>query len=232
MRAVQRHVEPEPRAVERGRPFRIGGRDHHMVQRGDRCRGGPDRERAFLRQFKEKQPDTAGGVGRSPGPLPRQGRARYRITAFGFRDRLRLQRQPIQPAMHFFDVAGAKTEARQSLALRGDDAADPVRGRALAARRHQLQRHVVEREQHAVGAVAAVAPRQCAREQGLVGSRSGFDIADENDDVIEPGDHGNSPRVFFAARTFSTPIAIAAVRWEIPSALARATIWSKARSRM
>ena len=35
-----------------------------------------------------------------------------------------------------------------------------------------------------------------------------------------------------AARTRSTPIAIAAVRWEIPSLRARATIWSKARSRM
>ena len=34
----------------------------------------------------------------------------------------------------------------------------------------------------------------------------------EDDDVIEAGNHGKSPRVFLAARTFSTPIAIAAVR--------------------
>ena len=46
----------------------------------------------------------------------------------------------------------------------------------------------------------------------------------QNDDVVEAGDHGNSPRVFLAARTFSTPIAIAAVRCGILSALARATI--------
>ena len=44
--------------------------------------------------------------------------------------------------------------------------------------------------------------------------------------------YGNSPRVVFAARTFSTPIAIAAVRCGILSALARAAIWSKARSRI
>ena len=42
--------------------------------------------------------------------------------------------------------------------------------------------------------------------------------------MIEPGDHGNSPRVFLAARTFSTPIAIAAVRCGILSAFARASI--------
>ena len=30
--------------------------------------------------------------------------------------------------------------------------------------------------------------------------------------MVEPSDHGNSPRVVLAARTFSTPIAIAAVR--------------------
>ena len=60
---VQRHVEPEPRAVERGRPFRIGGRDHDMVQRGDRRRRGGNRERPRLCQFQEKQPHPAGGSG-------------------------------------------------------------------------------------------------------------------------------------------------------------------------
>ena len=43
--------------------------------------------------------------------------------------------------------------------------------------------------------------------------------------MVEPGDHGNSPRVFLAARTFSTPIAIAAVRCGTLSRSARATIW-------
>ena len=85
-------------------------------------------------------------------------------------------------------------------------------GRCAAGRRHQLERHVVEREQYAVGAVAGVPPRRRAREQRLIGQFARRDIANQNDDMIEPGDHGKSPRVFFAARTFSTPIAMAAVR--------------------
>ena len=134
--------------------------------------------------------------------------------------------------MHFRDVVGAKAEARQPLALFGDGRANPLRGSPLAARRHQFQRHIVEREQHPRGAAAAVSPRRRARQQRLAGGGTGLDIANENDDVIEPGDHGNSPRVVLAARTFSTPIAIAAVRWEMLSAFERITIWSKARSRM
>ena len=92
---------------------------------------------------------------------------------------------------------------------------------ALAARRHQFQRRVVEREQDAVGALAAVLPGRRTGKQGLVGGGGRVDVAGENDDVVEAGDHGNSPRVFLAARTFSTPIAIAAVRCGILSALAR-----------
>ena len=126
--------------------------------------------------------------------------------------------------MHFGDIAGAKAKARQPLALLGEHAANPVGGRALAVGRHQLQRHVVEREQHSVGAVAGASPRRRAREQRLIGAAASPDVADQNDDVIEPGDHGNSPRVVLAARTFSTPIAIAAVRWEILSVFARITI--------
>ena len=42
--------------------------------------------------------------------------------------------------------------------------------------------------------------------------------------------HGNSPRVFFALRTFSTPIAIAAVRCETLSCSTRFITWPKARS--
>src|SRR5258706_1768635 len=134
--------------------------------------------------------------------------------------------------MHFRNVTGSKTDARQPLALLRNNRTNPIRGRAVAVGRHQLQRHVVEREQYAVGAVAGVPPRRRARKQRLIGQFGRRDIADQNDDVIEPGDHGKSPRVFFAARTFSTPIAIAAVRLEILSAFARITIWSKARSRI
>src|SRR6202046_5402249 len=134
--------------------------------------------------------------------------------------------------MHPGDLGRSKTDACEPVALFGEHATDSVRGRAIAARRHQLQRHVVEREQHALDPIVAALPRRRACEERLVGGGAGLDIADQHDDVIEPGDHGNSPRVFFAARTFSTPIAIAAVRWEMRSVLARATIWSKARSRM
>src|ERR1700738_4112354 len=134
--------------------------------------------------------------------------------------------------MHLGDVTGSKTEAGEPLAPLGDGGANALRLRVLAVRRHQLQRDVVEREQRAVGAVAAVSPRRLPRKQRLIGCRSGFDIVHKHDDMVEPGDHGNSPRVFLAARTFSTPIAIAAVRCGILSALARASIWPKARSRI
>ncbi len=65
----------------------------------------------------------------------------------------------------------------------------------VAGRRHQFQRHVVEREQHAVGAVAAVLPGRRPRKQRLVRRLARRDIAGENDDMIETGNHGNSPRV-------------------------------------
>ena len=38
MRAIERHVEPEPRAIERRGPFGIRRRDHDMVHRRDRRR--------------------------------------------------------------------------------------------------------------------------------------------------------------------------------------------------
>ena len=52
--------------------------------------------------------------------------------------------------------------------LFGHDGTNPVRDGALAVRRHQLQRHIVEREHHAIGAVG-IAPRRRTREQGLTG---------------------------------------------------------------
>ena len=185
-----------------------------------------------LVEFEEEQPDAARGVGRRTGPFPRQRGAGLGILALGLADRFGLERQPLQPAMHPADINGAKAQAGEPLALLRDNAANPIGGGAVAGGRQQLQRHVVEREQHAIGAVAAAAPRRRAREQRLVGRRGGGEVADQNDDVIEPADHGNSPRVFLAARTFSTPIAMAAVRCEMLSALERATIVSKARSRI
>src|SRR6185312_642793 len=106
-----------------------------------------------------------------------------------------------------------------------------IGGGARPARRHQFDGDVVEREQHTVGARAAVSPGWRAAQQRLIVGGGHVDILDEDDDMIESGDHGKSPRVFLAARTFSTPMAIAAVRCGTLSALARATICSKARSR-
>ena len=76
--------------------------------------------------------------------------------------------------MHFCDVIAAKTEARQPLALLGQHSADVVF--AAAIRRHQFDRHVVEREQRARRAAAGVAPGWRAAEQRLVGARAGFDV--------------------------------------------------------
>jgi hypothetical protein len=36
MRAVERHIEPEPRAVECGGPLRILSRDHDVIEAQDR----------------------------------------------------------------------------------------------------------------------------------------------------------------------------------------------------
>ena len=125
-----------------------------MIHRGNRGVGRRNRARALLCHFKEEHPDAARGLGCRAGSLPRQCRAGGRIAAFGISDRLRLQRQPIEPAVHFRNIAGAKTDAGQPLALPGNDRANPIRGHAETFRRHQLQGHVVKCEKHAVGAVA------------------------------------------------------------------------------
>src|SRR5436309_9789457 len=136
--------------------------------------------------------------------------------------------------MHPRDIGGRKANAGEPLALLVEYGTNAVGDCTIAVRRYQLQRHVIEREQHRCRAVANTAPRGCAREQSLMCSDAGLEIVDQNDNVIEPGNetHGNSPRVVLAARTFSTPIAIAAVRCGMPSVFARDTIASKARSRI
>ena len=88
------------------------------------------------------------------------------------------------------DIAGAEAEARKPLALRDERAADALGGIVIAMRRHQFQRRVVEREQHAVGAVPAVAPGRRPREQRLVGGAGGGNVAGQDDDMIETGNHG------------------------------------------
>jgi hypothetical protein len=86
--------------------------------------------------------------------------------------------------MHPSDVGRSKADACEPLALLGEHATDSVRGCAIAAGRHQLQRHIVEREQHARDAIVAALPRRRAPKQRLVGGGAGLDIADQNDDVI------------------------------------------------
>src|ERR1700760_1350681 len=134
--------------------------------------------------------------------------------------------------MHFGDIGRPEADAREPLALFVDHGADTLRGLTVAFGRHQLQRRILKREQCAGGTIAGVFPGRRLRKQRLVGRDALLYISNENDDVIEPADHGKSPRVFLAARTFSTPIAIAAVRCGTLSARARASICSKARSRM
>src|SRR5262249_20884683 len=145
---------------------------------------------------------------------------------------LRLQRDPLQPPVHLRDIGGCEADAGEPLAARAYHVANAIGRNAELARCHQFQRHVIERERYALGAVAAVVPGRRAAEQRLVAGGALADVPYEDDDVVEANDHGNSPRVFLAARTLSTPMAIAAVRCGILSASARARICSKARSRI
>ena len=54
MRAVERHVEAEPRAIECRGPLRILGGDHDVVEPQDRCGGGRGRTRAFASRVRGK----------------------------------------------------------------------------------------------------------------------------------------------------------------------------------
>src|SRR3569833_2421846 len=134
--------------------------------------------------------------------------------------------------MHLADVRGRKADAGEPLAPRREDLANAIGAPTGAARRHQFERHVVEREQHAIGTVAGLSPGGLSRQQRLVGGHARVHVVQQDDDMVEPRDHGNSPLVFLAARTFSTPIAIAAVRCETFSLLTRFSMVSKARSRI
>ena len=101
MRTVERHVEPETRAIECGGTLRIFGRNHHVIQRGDGGCGDLWRARAISSQFQKKHPHAPGHLGCGAGPLPGQGGAGRRINALDVGDGIRLQRQAIEPAMHF-----------------------------------------------------------------------------------------------------------------------------------
>ena len=124
MRTVERHVEAEPRAVERGGALGI---------RRSRPRHGPSpvigavavRDRAAGAPCASSRKNS-----RTPRVASVAARVRFQhsvapdvhVAAFDLGDRIRLQRQPIEPAVHLGDVADAEADAGQPLALIADHA--------------------------------------------------------------------------------------------------------------
>ena len=74
VRAVERHVEAEPRAIEGGGPLGVRRRDHDMVHRRDRSGRGSHRQRPLLVALEEEQADAARGLRGRSRALPRQRR--------------------------------------------------------------------------------------------------------------------------------------------------------------
>src|SRR5581483_6857315 len=131
-------------------------------------------------QLQEKQPHPARVIRGGAGPLPSHRRAGCVVTALDLGDLLRLQRHALEPAMHLADIRCRKADAGEPLAAGLDRLADAIARRTVAVRRHQFKRDVVEREQYAIGAVAAVAPGWRAAEQGLIRGGALADVLDEN----------------------------------------------------
>ncbi|MGY4496735.1 hypothetical protein ACVWYH_000662 [Bradyrhizobium sp. GM24.11] len=86
-------------------------------------------------------------------------------------------------------VCDTKAQAGEHALLVVEQRTHPVSGRGKAARRHQFDGHVVEGEQHAVGALAGILPGRRAPQKRLIGRLGRTDILDQSDDVIEAGDH-------------------------------------------
>jgi hypothetical protein len=197
MGAVERHVEPEPRPIERSGTLGILGGDHDMVEPDDRRRGSRLRARALAVELEKEHPHTAGEIGGRAGALPVQRCAGHRVPAFELGYRLGLQRHALEPALHLADIGRGEADAGEPLAALADHVADAVGRKAEPARRHQFQRHVGKREQHAIGTIAAALPGGRGAEQRLIGGQALANILRENDDVVEPCDH--------AYLTISTP---------------------------
>jgi hypothetical protein len=165
VRAVERHVETKPRAIERGGRLRIASGNHDVVEAEYRRVRHCGRKVARLRQLKKEQAHPPRQVGRGARALPAQPRTGAKIAALDVCDRFRLQRQPIEPAMHFFYIVDTEADAGKTLARLPDQFADVFGCRHMACRRHQLERHVGKREQHGLGALALAAPGGTAPEQ-------------------------------------------------------------------
>ena len=194
MRSVERHIEAEPRTIQRRGALGIFGRDDDMIEPRHRRVSRCGRMRTFGGQFEEEHPHAARLAGCRARALPAQGRAGAEIAALGLRDHLRLQRQPIQPAMHHRDVADAEADTGKALARLPQQFANMVRRRRIARRRHQLERHVVEGKQHGLRTVALAAPGGTAPQQDLVGIGAGHEIFDQHHEVIETANRRNTPR--------------------------------------
>ncbi|OPY97573.1 hypothetical protein A5906_35440 [Bradyrhizobium sacchari] len=160
-----------------------------MVEPVNRRDVGRDRFGPLIGEFEEEHPDAARQLGGGAGALPVQDGIGGGIAAFDLGDRVRPQGYPLKPAVHLGHVRDTKAQAGEHALLVVEQRAHAVGGDAEAARRHQLDRHVLEREQHPVGALARILPGRRASEQGLIGRLRRTDIPDQNDDVIEAGDH-------------------------------------------
>ncbi len=159
----------------------------------------------------------------APSPSSRKNSRTPRVASVAARIRFHDRTAPVPASRLSASATGSgfsasRSSLRCSLAtswVRKHRLASPSPCSAMTARirsavragslwRHQFQRHVVEREQHAVGAVTAVSPRRHARKQCLIGGGRGRDIADQNDDMIEPGDHDKRPRMVVARIAISS----------------------------
>ncbi|MEY9411422.1 hypothetical protein ABH989_005888 [Bradyrhizobium ottawaense] len=96
--------------------------------------------------------------------LPVQDGARLVVAAFDLGNRIRAQGHSLQPPLHPAHVCDTKAQAGEHALLVVEQRAHAIGRHAETARRHQFDRHVLEGEQHAVGALAGVLPGRRAGE--------------------------------------------------------------------
>jgi len=181
--------EAEPRAVERRGPLGIRCRDHEMIEHLDRSWRDLGRACESFAPLKKEQPDAMGGLRRRAGALPCQRAARGKVRARAIADSFRRKAKTRQAMVRFFDVANFKSQTGEPLALFLERGTDAIGSRALARRRHQLKRGVVEHKDRRGCAVALRAPHRRAAEQRLITGNAGFDVANQNDGVIKSSNH-------------------------------------------
>src|SRR5262249_46849682 len=89
------------------------------------------------------------------------------------------------------DVVDSEGDAGQSFALRRERIPKTFGHRSHAGRCDQLDRDVGEAERRhlEIAVLGLCAPGGCAAQQGRVRCHPRVDVADGDDDMIEPGDH-------------------------------------------